>query len=150
MWLICGKLSPTASSSMSRGCMTCSPVHQTLDAGMSAVFETWEPSVYPVLLPQGTRRRPKLFGADGFCSYFQDVIGAQSWVDQAITHLKQAFTFLRDGDQPGTSAGILDSARDWKLLMHLEKPLKLPQNISHHLWSGYHCHVQIFQANHHT
>lgn len=39
IWLICGKLSPTASSSMSRGFTTCFPVHQSLDTGMSAVFE---------------------------------------------------------------------------------------------------------------
>ncbi|XP_051969484.1 LOW QUALITY PROTEIN: uncharacterized protein LOC127634119 [Xyrauchen texanus] len=46
---------------------------------------------------------------------------------------KQAITFVRAGEQPkpaaNTSAGILATARDWQLLVDLERQLKFPNHV---------------------
>lgn len=46
---------------------------------------------------------------------------------------KKAITFIRAGEQPRpaakTSSGILATARDWQLLVDLEKQLKFPNHI---------------------
>ncbi|KAK0141699.1 hypothetical protein N1851_020633 [Merluccius polli] len=47
---------------------------------------------------------------------------------------KQAITFVRAGEQPNrtkrTSAGILTFAREWQLLVDLERQLKFPNHIA--------------------